>query len=181
MQVNAFSGVRTWGLGAAEVQPRTAAAASSTAGASAEPESSTQVSFSAGAQVLARLAAQGLSMSQHALSAPLTASQGARETPRAQADGYVPVGRAQLESLLGQAGASRDEVQTLVQGLDADGNGELTQDELLQGLARSLNEGGSDFSQALARVMDRLGQADGTVSQQEFAELETRLLAAGQR
>jgi hypothetical protein len=31
------------------------------------------------------------------------------------------------------------------------------------------------------RVMDRIGQRDGSVSQGEFDSLETRLLAAGQR
>jgi hypothetical protein len=57
----------------------------------------------------------------------------------------------------------------------------LSQDELLTGLAGNFKHGSSPFSQTLMRVMDRIERRDGSVTQGEFASLETLLLAAGHR
>lgn len=170
MNINLLSALRTWSAPAtgagAQAKPLIGQEAGDTA-AAAPPSS---VTLSSEARVLARFAERGLAVSVHALDAPRTLSEQ-----------FVPVPREELEALFTRMGARPEEVQELVDGFDVDGRDGLSQDELLQGLARTMKDGNSSFAQTLMRVMDRLDQADGQVSQQEFAALETRLLAAGGR
>ena len=56
---------------------------------------------------------------------------------------------------------------------DADKAGVITHDEFLKGLARTKGQQATTdpFAQAVLQVMDRAGNADGTVGKDEFAAL----------
>ena len=56
---------------------------------------------------------------------------------------------------------------------DADKDGVITPDEVLKGLARTKGQQAATdpFAQAVLQVMDRAGNADGTVGKDEFAAL----------
>ncbi len=171
MSINVLGALRAWGTTApssgAQVTPLLESQADDS-GAVSAPASS--VTLSAEARVLARFAERGLGMSVHVLNAP-----------RELSDKFVPIPRDELEALFTRMGARPEEVQELVEGFDVDSQHGLSQDELLNGLARTMKEGNTTFAQTLMRVMDRLDQADGNVSQREFVSLETQLLSAGGR
>lgn len=171
MSIHVLGALRAWGTMAPSVgaqaepllEPQT-----EDGGAASAPASS--VTLSAEARVLARFAERGLAVSVHALNAP-----------RELSETFVPTPRDELEALFTKMGARPEEVQELMDGFDVDGQHGLSQDELLSGLTRTLKDGNSSFAQTLMRVMDRLDQADGSVSQREFVNLETQLLSAGGR
>lgn len=172
MNINVSGALRAWGAAAvgagAQAAPLVGQENEGSGAASNTPPSS--VTLSAEARVLARFAERGLAVSVHALNAP-----------RELSETFVPIPRDELEALFTRMGARPEEVEELIQGFDVDGQQGLSQDELLSGLARTMKDGNSSFAQTLMRVMDRLDQADGSVSQREFVSLETRLLAAGGR
>ena len=66
---------------------------------------------------------------------------------------------------------------------DADKDEVITHDEFLKGLARTKGQqAGSDpFAQAVLQVMDRAGNADGTVGKEEFAALSSAFGLAERR
>ena len=88
-----------------------------------------------------------------------------------------------FQALLTRFGATADQKQQITAGFDADKDGVITHDEFLQGLARTRGQqAGSDpFAQAVLQVMDRAGNADGTVAKEEFAALSSAFALAERR
>ena len=66
---------------------------------------------------------------------------------------------------------------------DADKDGVITHDEFLNGLARTKGQQATTdpFAQAVLQVMDRAGNADGTVGKDEFAALSSAVGLAERR
>ena len=153
-------------------------------GESADAGPSAKVSLSQEAQALAGLAGLGATF------APAVAPAGL-ESVRVGAGG-VP-GRAgsvsseDFQALLERFGASSEQKKLLTEGFDTDKNGTISRAEFLQGLGRTARKGGGDgdgdgdrFSQALLTLMDKGGDANASVSKQEFAAFTTAFAAATQ-
>jgi len=175
MNIDRMGQALLWGMGQ-DAANRPAATASP---ASAQgPAPSATVTLSEGAKTLARFAEKGLAMTAHRLDRPLGPGAGAPASG-GPAQAFVPVGQERLESLLTELGASAEEARSLAQGLDSDGDAALSREELLRGIARAGQNPADANSQALLRLADGLGQADGQVSQQEFGQLAGRLLTQG--
>ena len=127
-------------------------------GAGVEPEPSAVLTLSPQAEALAGFADKGILVSQGKLE---------------NAVGAVASGSA------GRA-ASVASVALSTAGFDADKDGFITMDEFLKGLAKTKGaQAGSDFSQTVMQLMDRNGNADGSVADQEFAAFSTAFAATG--
>jgi hypothetical protein len=101
MTINSLGASRAWSGLATNPRSAPAAVSQETGGsASTATAGASTVTLSAGARVITRMAEGGLSMSTHALQAPLQRGSAAREAPREQAAAFVPVGRDKLEELL---------------------------------------------------------------------------------
>lgn len=136
------------------------------------PVPSARVTLSAQAQATLRAAGQGVRAD--ALPAGITA-----------ADTQRPVSTQDFRKLLSEFGATEEEQATLTAGFDADGNGSVSANEFLQGLARASASGGAQggpqgeaFTQSLLQLVDRRGEANGVVSQSELAGLTTAFAGA---
>ena len=91
-----------------------------------------------------------------------------------------PVSTQDFQELLTRFGADDAQKAQLTAGFDANKDGSITQDEFLKGLAKTKGaQAGSDFSQAVMQLMDRSGNADGSVADKEFAAFSTAFAATG--
>lgn len=94
--------------------------------------------------------------------------------------GSVPV--PQFQDILARLGADSAEQQQITAGFDTNRDGSISREEFLSGVSRaSLKEQGTDTSQAVLQLMDRGGDANGVVSQAEFAALTTAFANAAHR
>lgn len=79
-------------------------------------------------------------------------------------------------------GADDAQKTQITAGFDANQDGSISHGEFLKGLAStSIQKPGTDFSQAVLQLMDRGGNTDGVVSQNEFAAFTTAFANAGQQ
>ncbi len=162
-------------------------AASSGAAKSAAPrrgseESQAQpsavVTLSPQAEALAGFAGKGILVSQGKVENALGAV--ARGSAGSAALSGSPVSTQDFQQLLSRFGADDAQKAQLTAGFDADKDGSITQDEFLKGLAKTKGaQAGSDFSQAVMQLMDRSGNADGSVADKEFAAFSTAFAATG--
>lgn len=155
-------------------------------GEAAAPEPSAVVTLSPEAQTLAGMAGQGVLATQTSPSSAVTAvgrsaSQASPALPGGRAAGAVS--KDDFQALLTRFGATEDQKQQLTAGFDADKDGVITHDEFVKGLARTKGSQAENdpFSQAVLQVMDRAGNADGTVAKGEFAALSSAFALAGRR
>lgn len=155
-------------------------------GEAAAPEPSAVVRLSAEAQTLVGMAGQDVLATQGASAGSVTAvGRSSRQTTAAPPGGRAAaaVSKEDFQALLTRFGATEDQKQQITAGFDADKDGVITHDEFLKGLARTKGpQSGSDpFSQAVLQVMDRAGNADGTVAKDEFAALTSAFALAERR
>ncbi|PJI97472.1 EF hand domain-containing protein [Acidovorax sp. 69] len=157
-------------------------------GDAAAPEPSAVVSLSPEAQALAGYAGQGVLVAQAPSSGAVTAvgrhaGQTSAGVSSGRAAGNGAVSKDDFQALLTRFGATDDQKQQLTAGFDADKDGVITHDEFLKGLSRTQGaQGGSDaFSQAVLRVMDQAGNADGTVGKAEFTAFSSAFALAERR
>lgn len=154
-------------------------------GESADAGPSAKVSLSQEAQALAGLAGLGATFAPAVVPAGL-------ESVRVSADGVpgrvgadLAVSSEDFQALLERFGASSEQKKLLTEGFDTDKNGTISRAEFLQGLGRTARKGGGGgdgdrFSQALLTLMDKGGDANASVSKQEFAAFTTAFAAATQ-
>lgn len=147
-------------------------------GAGADAGPSAVLSLSPQAEALAGLAGKGVlpqgGTPGHSLGVVARSSAGS-----AAVSGR-PVSAQDFQELLGRFGADGAQKAQLTAGFDANKDGSITQDEFLQGLAKTQGaQAGSDFSQTVMQLMDRSGNADGTVADKEFAAFATAFTSAG--
>ena len=84
------------------------------------------------------------------------------------------VSREDFRTLLDRFGATAAQKDKLVAGFDSNNDGRIGQDELLEGLSKTRGpQADSEFAQTVLELMDRAGNADGTVARQEFALFTT--------
>lgn len=152
-------------------------------GEAATPEPSAMVTLSPEAQALAGIAGQGVLLAQSTSAGAggamgRVAAQGG--TARVSGPAAGAVSKEDFQALLTRFGANEAQKQQLTQGFDADKDGVISRNEFLQGLARTRGEkaGGDAFSQAVLQVMDRAGNADGSVTKDEFTALSTAFALA---
>lgn len=138
------------------------------------------LTLSKDAEVIAGFAGQGITVASRTLEGQLTRSgstvrAGGAGTGRASADASdAVVSNEDFQKMLAQFGATDDEKAALTAKFDANHDGSVSRGEFLKGLAATKGEGaGTDASQALMRVMDRQGNANGQVSAKEFAQFTT--------
>lgn len=160
----------------------TATRRSSSDAAPAEP--STVVTLSPQAEALAGFAGKGILVSQGKLDGPLGAVQrgasGASLSANAGAGGAIS--KQDFQELLTRFGADDAQKTQITAGFDANQDGSISHAEFLKGLAgTSIQKPGSEFSQAVLQLMDRGGNTDGVVSQNEFAAFTTAFANAAQR
>ena len=155
-------------------------------GEAAPPEPSAVVTLSPEAQTLAGMAGQGVLATQGAAAGTVAAvgrssGQTTAALPGGRAAGAVS--KDDFQALLTRFGATDDQKQQITAGFDADKDGVITHDEFLKGLARTKGQQAATdpFAQAVLQVMDRAGNADGTVGKDEFAALSSAFGLAERR
>lgn len=154
--------------------------ASRRSGADVEPEPSAVLTLSPQAEALAGFAGKGILVSQGKLENALGAVARGSAGSAANAASAASVSTQDFQELLTRFGADDAQKAQLTAGFDADKDGSITQDEFLKGLAKTKGaQAGSDFSQAVMQLMDRSGNADGSVADKEFAAFSTAFAATG--
>lgn len=156
------------------------------AGEAAEAGPSAVLTLSKDAATIAGFADRGIAVASRPLQGSLTKTPfvGAARTEGGTAwdANAAAVSKEDFQKLLAGFGASEEEKATLTAGFDANQDGTITQAEFLKGLAQTRgSQGQTDFSQALMRLMDRPGDANGEVSAQEFAQFTTAFADAHTR
>ncbi len=154
---------------------------------SAQP--SAVLSLSPEAAKLAGFADKGLLMTQGRLDSPVGAVAGVAGRSGqsgagslAVAAGGGSVSKTDFQELLAQFGATDVQKEAIAARFDVDQDGRISHDEFLKGLAQTRGaQSTSDFSQALMQLMDKAGNADGTVAQKEFAAFATAFATAEKR
>lgn len=172
--ISGIASVASMLFNASNASARAAGAAEPTA-TSARPTPSARVTLSAEAQMSLRGTGQGVRAA-------------ALPTGATAADAQRAVSRDDFRQLLSEFGATEEEQATLAAGFDADGNGSVSADEFMQGLARASARGaagaaqggpqGEAFTQSLLQLLDRRGQPNGVVSQAEVSGLTTAFAGA---
>jgi len=145
---------------------------------------STVVTLSPQAEALAGFAGKGILVSQGRQDGSVGAAQrGAGSgSLAANAGPGGATSKQDFQELLTRFGADDAQKTQITAGFDANQDGTISHGEFLKGLAStSIQKPGSDFSQAVLQLMDRGGNADGVVSQNEFAAFTTAFANAGQR
>lgn len=145
------------------------------------PEASAVVTLSPQAEAMAGFANKGILMTQGQFDAALTpVSRGVSSSGAGGKPGGVAalsgqsVSAQDFKDLLTRFGATDAEKAELSAGFDVNKDGAISHDEFLKGLASaSANKTGTDFSQAVRRLMDRGGNADGVVAAKEFTAFTT--------
>lgn len=131
------------------------------------PAPSTFLHLSPEAESLAGLAGKGVAIGR-GNGAPMPAGVAA-----GGAQGRS-VSREDFQALLERFGATNAQKEALAAGFDTNNDGRIGQDEFLKGLSKTQGaQAGTDFSQTLLQLMDRAGNANGIVSQEEFITLTT--------
>ena len=153
-------------------------------GAGVEPEPSAVLTLSPQAEALAGFADKGILVSQgkleNAVGAVASGSAGRAASVASVALSARPVSTQDFQALLTRFGADDAQKAQLTAGFDADKDGFITMDEFLKGLAKTKGaQAGSDFSQTVMQLMDRNGNADGSVADKEFAAFSTAFAATG--
>jgi Ca2+-binding EF-hand superfamily protein len=151
-----------------------------TAGASA---SSTQVTLSPQAQAVAKLASAGITMTQTKLSAQDLADVQSGNFSQLASDlaasGTAPsqngeISEQAFDQFALQLGATQTQANQLFKDFDTNGDGSISNAEMLQGVAGTSSDTSSSFSQTLLGLMD--GHTGNPVSQQEFVQFETGMV-----
>ena len=169
---------------AVDTSGSTAASASQDA-----PASSSTVTLSPDAQALATFASAGITFSEVSLSSlGISPNDIANATTPAlqfalmqrvahgmpHADGAVS--QSDFEKLAAQFGGTKAQADQLFQDLDTNGNGAISNEEFLNGLAKTSNGGSSPVAQSLLELMNTDGS--GSVSFSEFSKFETAFVEA---
>ncbi|MFN4118102.1 EF-hand domain-containing protein [Acidovorax sp.] len=145
------------------------------------------LSLSPEAATLAGFADKGVLMTQGRLDQPLgvgagTTGRTGQGAARALAAGGGSVSKKDFQELLAQFGATDGQKEALAARFDVNNDGRISDAEFAKGLAQTRGaQSTTDFSQALMQLMDKGGNADGTVGQQEFATFSTAFANAEKR
>jgi len=161
-----------------------AAVARRSSGDDAPAQPSAVVTLSPQAEALAGFAGKGILVSQGKLDGALGAIQ--RGTGQGVGGGSATtagsVSTQDFQELLTRFGADDAQKQQITAGFDTNNDGSISHDEFLKGLAStSAKKPGTDFSQAVLQLMDRGGNQDGVVHQNEFAAFTTAFAHAEKR
>lgn len=88
------------------------------------------------------------------------------------------ISSADFSKVMGSLGATQAEADSLLKGLDSNGDGAITNDEILHGLAGTDSQPNTATAQLMLSLMDRTGNNDGVVQQREFMDVESSLVRA---
>lgn len=150
-------------------------------GDTAPEQASAVVTLSPQAEALAGFASKGILVSQGRVDGA-SSSTGLGGAPSRDARAVGSVSARDFQELLARFGADDAQKAELTAGFDTDKDGRISHDEFLKGLAgTAAPAGGTDFSQAVRRLMDRGGDGNGVVSSTEFAALATAFAQAEKR
>jgi len=209
MSISALAGNNSAALSQSNAQSASPDPAASNDGASTAPatasassqasadSSSAQVTLSPEAQQLAKLNAEGVTVTVTSLSGLNLPSRSANEsftdyaqqltqalkgfTPiapptngKGQDDGYIS--QSAFEAVVAQFGGSKTEADQLFTAIDTSDSNSLSNSEMLNALAGTATSPNSSSAQALLQLMDSNG--DGSVSSGEFLNFETAMVAA---
>ena len=169
--------------------PAKSAASRRSGGADTEAEPSAVLTSSPQAEAMAGIAGKGIMVAQGRVENALSAitrnsSTSAAANAASAAFSGRPVSTQDFQELLARFGADDAQKAQLTAGFDVNKDGAISQDEFLQGLAKTKGpQAGTDFSQAVMQLMDRgaAGNADGSVAAKEFAALAKAFASAEKR
>lgn len=137
---------------------------------------SSKVTLSQDARVLAKFASKGISVSLKQMSKPLN-SQIENHNSYSFDETKVfekSISKVDLDKLLFNLGATDLEREQIKSGLDSNNDGTISHEELLKGIASTL-QADSVLGQNILSLMDRNGDANGIVTSTEFARITTAL------
>lgn len=161
------------------------AAATRRSSETADAQPSAVVTLSPQAEALAGFAGKGILVSQGKLDGALGGVQrgGAQSGGSAGLAGTgSSVSVQDFQEILTRFGADDAQKQQITAGFDANKDGSISHDEFLKGMAStSIQKQGTDFSQAVLQLMDKGGDANGVVNQNEFAAFTTAFAGAEKR
>lgn len=137
---------------------------------------SSEVKLGQDAKIFAKFAQKGISISIRKLDHALSAQNGNQSSVNAVGiRAYEKnISMDDLDKKLLNLGASESEIEQIQAGLDRDKNGNISHDELMRGLAGTIDNGNS-ASKSILSIMDRNGDSNGTVNATEFSRLATAL------
>lgn len=142
------------------------------------------LSLSPEAATLAGFADKGLLLTQGKPDQPQVAVAGAAGRAGQGAAGMLAAGsgsvsKKEFQELLAKFGATEGQKEALAARFDVNNDGRISHDEFAKRLAQTRGtQSTTDFSQALMQLMDKSGNSDGTVAQQEFAAFSAAFAAA---
>jgi hypothetical protein len=201
MSVSAIANINGAAFAQADAQSQSSNASTSNSAASVtaasqataettESESSTQVVLSASAQVLANFNADGITVGEVSLaslnlpsqSAPdymelamqATSRLGPPTNSKGRDDGAIS--QSSFEAVIKQFGGTKAQADQLFASFDTDGNGSISNSELLTGMSKTGSDPASSSSQSLLKLMDT--DNGGTVNTVEFSSFEGAMVAA---
>jgi len=165
----------------------------STPAAASTTASSTKVTLSEGAQAIAKLNAAGVTMTQTSIASlnlsrsPNTsddytdlalALKKAAVTPPTGTDGKTDgvVSETGFEGVTKQFGVSLTQADQIFQSIDSNGDGSVTNDELLSALSGGAENSDNPEAQALLTLMDT--NSDSSVDSAEYLKFETAFVSA---
>ena len=168
----------------------TADATSKTSAETSVPESSTRVTLSPDAQVIANLNRGGVTMFEGSLAGldlPPQSSPGFAQAliqavganhPQTHSAGTNDglISQSAFEAAAAQFGATKTQADQLFASLDTDGSGSVSNAELLKAMANTGSDPQSATSQALLKLIDT--NDDKTVSSGEFLKFESAMVTA---
>jgi hypothetical protein len=165
--------------------PRKDSTQDAVAGAGSPPTPSAMVTLSQQAQGFADLASRGIT--SFTITDGKRVQQELLNRTSGSASGLPQglggsISAADFDRIMGQYGATQAQTDQLRQGFDSNGDGAISNDEMLSRLAATSGaRGDSPDAQLLMGLMDRSGNADGIVQQGEFTDVETSLVYAEKR
>jgi hypothetical protein len=142
---------------------------------------SAPVTLSKEAQGFAELASKGITSftiydGRRAMQELLNGTRGAGSALPSGLGGAISA--SDFDQVMSHLGATQAQTDGLRQGFDSDGDGSITNDEMLRGIADLGARSNNSNSQLLLGLMDRSGNSDGVVQQGEFMGVETSLVYA---
>jgi hypothetical protein len=173
-----------YGASPATSTPAAAPTAVGSAGSASSSPSSDWLTLSPDAQAVAGLNAAGVTVESVSLAddpnlmnfANLAKGSATTQTPTTPSSGIGDLSKTEFESALAKYGATSGQADQLFADIDTNGDGTVSNSELLTALGDTGSDTDSSLSQGLLSLMDT--SHSGAVTGTEFTNFETTLVSS---